>query len=139
MNTLYIELARDLVADLAERTGIINLAINKDGEAVMALGEKEIYLRADERLPLIHVTAQLMELPEDSPELERTLEALLEANLFADKLADGWFAYSRELEQVFLNGRIELLSLPDDRLDEPLGNFLQVYDAWLGALGRDNA
>lgn len=131
MDNKHIATARRLVSELAARASINNLVMNEDGEAIINYEGHEVYLLADPRIPLIQVHAVVCELPEDDPKLEQLLGTMLELNLFADQLADGWFAYSREMEAVLLNKRIELENTPELGLDQELESYLRIFQSAL--------
>lgn len=124
----HLEQARQAFASLTQKLGLTDVVMTEQGEATLDFVGHEVLLLADLERPLLRVQARVCSLEREAPAFAAVLAKLLEANAFADKLADAWFAYSRELEAVLLLKQVQLDGSP---LDAAMDDFLRVYEGAL--------
>ena len=124
----HIQLGQQVIGAFAHKHGLADFSMNDEGEAVLDFAGIESLLYMDSQAPALHFTAPLRIGAEEEADFKTLLEVALELNMFPDKLKDARYAYSRDLRVFVLCKRIDLVSLPNGELDEPLAAFLEALD-----------
>jgi len=122
----HLEKAQELVGKLAQKLGLSDVFFNDDGEVLLDYSGTEVFIYIDETQPVLHVTAPVGTAVDDDKKLESMMEAALKLNMFPDKLHDTRFAFARDVGTFVLCKRIDLNVLPENELDVPLGDFLEM-------------
>lgn len=117
--------ATDLVGELAQRTGLANLALSGDGTASLVVdGTTTLHIEHDAAAQRLHVYTPLGVPP--AAGREACFGRLLEANLFGLQTGGGSIALHRPSNQLLLTRSMDLDTTDITALEAALDQMLQA-------------